>query len=231
MENFEIDKIMEYIKPKSGLSIPIEIIRKLQALEQYQPKIERYFYEIISNRVKEYAKSHRNYNENELEVVFYHGIDELAENTAKEINAKFNYEYQVILIFVLWAIYREMTSVMIDNRFFYRAIDFFKLQNQLEMYVITTGGYTFEQIKDMGKNMHIKTKTLIANDARWQGHVEQLRRKYLELDKSRQGSAGKKLTIKAVATWIYEHHNEHDLVYETVRDHLSKALKGEFTND
>lgn len=70
-----------------------------------------------------------------------------------------------------------------------------------------------------------------ANEARWQGHVEQQRRKYLELDKQRQSDLGKKLTIKSVATWIYEHHNQNNLEYETIRDHLSKARKGEFTNN
>ncbi|WP_333954833.1 hypothetical protein [Psychrobacter sp. S4(2024)] len=75
--------------------------------------------------------------------------------------------------------------------------------------------------KDAGKK---------AADARWQGHVEQLRIKYLELDQSRQNELGKNLTIKAVANWIYEYHNDQDLEFETIRDHLSKARKGVFTN-
>lgn len=70
-----------------------------------------------------------------------------------------------------------------------------------------------------------------ANEARWQGHVEKLRRKYLELDQSRQGNADRKPTIKAVAQWIYQHHNEEELELETIRDHLSKARRGIFTND
>ncbi|KAA0912809.1 hypothetical protein [Psychrobacter sp. ANT_WB68] len=77
----------------------------------------------------------------------------------------------------------------------------------------------------------ISKRTQKANEARWQGHVERLRRKYLELDESRQGSADKKPTIKAVAQWIYEHHNEQELELETIRDHLSKARRGIFTND
>lgn len=77
----------------------------------------------------------------------------------------------------------------------------------------------------------ITKRTRIANEGRWKGHVEELRNKYLELDKYRQSQLGKKLTIKAVATWIYDYHNEHDLEYETIRDHLSKARKGIFTND
>lgn len=78
---------------------------------------------------------------------------------------------------------------------------------------------------------YIKKKMAMANEARWQGHVEHLRRKYLELDKQRQSKLGKNLTIKSVATWIYEHHNQDDLEYETIRDHLSKARRGIFTNE
>ncbi|MDN5620360.1 MAG: hypothetical protein L0G63_07780 [Psychrobacter sp.] len=77
----------------------------------------------------------------------------------------------------------------------------------------------------------INKRTQKANEARWQGHVEQQRRKYLELDKQRQSELGKDLTIKSVATWIYERHNQDDLEYETIRDHLSKARRGIFTND
>ena len=77
----------------------------------------------------------------------------------------------------------------------------------------------------------ITKRTQKANEARWQGHVEKLRRKYLELDQSRQGNADRKPTIKAVAQWIYQHHNEEELELETIRDHLSKARRGIFTND
>ncbi len=80
-------------------------------------------------------------------------------------------------------------------------------------------------------DIDISKRTQKANEARWQGHVEQQRRKYLELDKQRQSELGKDLTIKSVATWIYERHNQDDLEYETIRDHLSKARRGIFTND
>lgn len=88
---------------------------------------------------------------------------------------------------------------------------------------------TEQQAKNL-INIDISKRTQKANEARWQGHVERLRRKYLELDQSRQGSAGKRPTIKAVAQWIYEHHNEQELELETIRDHLSKARRGIFTN-
>ena len=80
-------------------------------------------------------------------------------------------------------------------------------------------------------DIDISKRTQKANEARWLGHVEQLRRNYLELDENRQSELDKKLTIKSVATWIYEHHNQDDLEYETIRDHLSKARKGIFTNN
>ncbi len=70
-----------------------------------------------------------------------------------------------------------------------------------------------------------------ANEARWQGHVEELRRRYLELYEHRQSELGKKLTIKDVAIWIHDYHNPDELTFETIRDHLSKARKGEFTNN
>lgn len=77
----------------------------------------------------------------------------------------------------------------------------------------------------------ISRRTQKANEARWQGHVEQQRRKYLELDKQRQSELSKKLSIKDVAMWIYNNRNEFEVEYETIRDHLSKARKGEFTNN
>lgn len=89
---------------------------------------------------------------------------------------------------------------------------------------------TEQQAKNL-IDIDITKRTQKANDARWQGHVEGLRYRYLELDAIRQGGANKKLTIKAVAQWIYEHHNEEELEVETIRDHLSKARRGIFTNN
>ena len=76
----------------------------------------------------------------------------------------------------------------------------------------------------------ISRRTQKANEARWQGHVEQQRQKYLELDKQREKDLGKKQSIKDVAMWIYNNRNEFEVEYETIRDHLSKARKGIFTN-
>lgn len=76
----------------------------------------------------------------------------------------------------------------------------------------------------------INKRTQKANEVRWQGHVEQQRRKYLELDKQRQKDLGKKQSIKDVAMWIYNNRNEFEVEYETIRDHLSKARKDIFTN-
>lgn len=77
----------------------------------------------------------------------------------------------------------------------------------------------------------ISRRTQKANEARWQGHVEQQRRKYLELDIQRQSDLDKKLSIKDVAMWIYNNRNEFEVEYETIRDHLSKARRGVFTNE
>lgn len=70
----------------------------------------------------------------------------------------------------------------------------------------------------------------LGSKSRWSGHVEELRRKYLDLDKKRQEKLGKPLSIKASAMWIYSHHNPEEYEFETIRDHLSKARKGLFTN-
>lgn len=69
-----------------------------------------------------------------------------------------------------------------------------------------------------------------ASDARWGDSVEQQRKRYLELFEQKKAELGKKPTIKDVANWISIYHNEFDVEYETIRDHLSKALKGNFTN-
>lgn len=89
---------------------------------------------------------------------------------------------------------------------------------------------TEEQAKNL-IDFDVSKRTQKANEARWQGHVEQQRRKYLELDRHRQSELGKNLRIKDVAMWIYNNRNEFEVEYETIRDHLSKARKGEFTND
>ena len=89
---------------------------------------------------------------------------------------------------------------------------------------------TEQQAKNLIE-IDISRRTQKANEARWLGHVEQQRRKYLELDKQRQSELGKNLRIKDVAMWIYNNRNEFEVEYETIRDHLSKARKGEFTND
>lgn len=75
-----------------------------------------------------------------------------------------------------------------------------------------------------------KQKSVIANQARWQGHVEQQRRLYLDLDQQREVKFGKKSSIKDTAMWIYTHHNPSEFEYETIRNHLSKARKGIFDN-
>lgn len=80
-------------------------------------------------------------------------------------------------------------------------------------------------------DIDITRRTQRANEARWQGHVEKQRQKYLELDRQRQRDLGKKLSIKDVAMWIYNNRNEFEVEYETIRNHLSKARKGEFTNN
>lgn len=144
-------------------------------------------------------------------------IDNIANNeTDKELIYKLSLILYISLVFHL-AVYYSVNSRKKES------IKTFNTISQA-LFVLKDG-----RSKEINK--YIKEKMAVANEARWQDVVEQLRRKYLELDKQRQSELGKKLTIKSVATWIYEHHNQDDLVYETIRDHLSKARKGEFTNN
>lgn len=130
----------------------------------------------------------------------------------------------------------ELTRIVMYKSLAYLSYDlgFYDIScRHHEVAVLIYGGATAQTNFDPSKYIEneLSYRAKKANEARWQGHVEQQRRKYLELDKQRQSDLGKKLTIKSVATWIYEHHNQNNLEYETIRDHLSKARKGEFTND
>lgn len=122
--------------------------------------------------------------------------------------------------------YREFAKLTYRNHFYNTSLVMHCFAFQVIANISTSPSKDDELIKS-----YIDINIKKANDARWQGHVEQQRRKYLDLDEQRQRELGKKLTIKSVATWIYEHHNQDDLEYETIRDHLSKARKGIFTND
>lgn len=122
----------------------------------------------------------------------------------------------------------------------YARLLFDNQQYEESFYCINLASYIYGYEKrklndtnDFQKLLSHKRKEMAkkANDARWQGHVEQQRRKYLELDKQRQIELDKKLSIKDVAMWIYSNRNEFDVEFETIRDHLSKARKGEFTNN
>lgn len=144
-------------------------------------------------------------------------IDNIANN---ETDKKLIYKLSLIL-YISLAIHLSVYYIVNSRR--KESIKVFSTIS--EALFVLKGGIS-EEISN-----YIKKRMATANEARWQGHVEQQRRKYLELDKLRQSELGKKVTIKSVATWIYEHHNQDDLEYETIRDHLSKARKGIFTND
>ena len=100
------------------------------------------------------------------------------------------------------------------------AITYMKLKNENSSFEAISKAISVEN----------KQKSVIANQARWQGHVAQQRRLYLDLDQQRQVKLGKKSSIKDTAMWIYTHHNPLELEYETIRNHLSKARKGIFDN-
>lgn len=146
----------------------------------------------------------------------------LAENTNTfiypEIVFKALFSAMLAQLYVLVDKESEAISSLMNASFFYGAN------------IKSSEPLTEHQVKSL-INIDISRRTQLANKARWQGHVEQLRRRYLELDKQRQGESGKQLTIKAVAKWIERYHNQEDLELETIRNHLSKARKGIFTNE
>ncbi len=122
--------------------------------------------------------------------------------------------------------YREFAILAFHNLNYLVAMELHKYSNEVYTHTIYSKVLFIDHFK---QEMSVKNKK--GNDARWDGHVEYLRRKYLELDTKRQSELGKNLTIKDVATWIHDHHNPEEVVFETIRDHLSKARKGIFTND
>lgn len=148
----------------------------------------------------------------------------LEEYTAEEKDRLLSCDLREVLRLIL---YKELAYLAFDNELY--DISCWHHEATVLMYGGAVTNKGFDPSEYIESELSARAKK--ANEARWQGHVEQLRRKYLGLDKQRQSELGKKLTIKSVATWIYEHHNQDDLVYETIRDHLSKARKGEFAND
>ena len=65
----------------------------------------------------------------------------------------------------------------------------------------------------------------------WKGSVEKQRRRYLELDEEYQKNTGKILTLEGMAELIFNNgNNEFKMKFDTIRDHLSAARKGVFTN-
>ena len=122
--------------------------------------------------------------------------------------------------------YREFALLAFRNSNYLVAMELHQYSNEAYTHTIYSKVIFMDHFK---QEMSFKNKK--GNDARWKGSVESLRRKYLDLDTKRQSELGKKLTIKAVAIWIHDHHNPEELEFETIRDHLSKARKGIFTND
>lgn len=101
-----------------------------------------------------------------------------------------------------------------------------------QLSTFTNNYYSIHFLKENHQSYeeYVKAQTAKANEARWGGFVEKQRRRYLELYQQKQKELGKKPTIKSVANWIHVYHNEFDVGYEAIRDHLSQALRGNFEN-
>ncbi len=77
----------------------------------------------------------------------------------------------------------------------------------------------------------LSNRNKIGGITRWENSVEQQRLKYLEIDRLYSKKLGRKTSIKDVAEFIYFNHNDFNMGFDTIRDHLSAARKGVFTNN
>lgn len=75
------------------------------------------------------------------------------------------------------------------------------------------------------KALNLPSENRARAKKRWGNHVPNLRHKYLKIFQE-QGFT----TYAKCAMWIYENDNEENLDFDTIRKHLSKADKKNFTN-
>tara|TARA_R110002020_G_scaffold273609_3_gene488795 strand:- start:711 stop:1457 length:747 start_codon:yes stop_codon:yes gene_type:complete len=179
----------------------------------------------IENNVKDIDFSSYEKAKNSIQLSIQEFISEEYKSKLENLFYKEKRSPFITVALVIVA-YREFALLAFLNLNYLVAMELHKYSNEVHTHTIYSKVLFVDHFK---QEMSFKNKK--GNDARWQGRVESLRRKYLELDTKRQSELGKKLTIKAVATWICNYRNPEELEFETIRDHLSKARKGIFTND
>lgn len=193
-------------------------------------------YLVLLNDIEEDIKRHIRNNINSFDFSTYDSASNsinsfLTAFLSKEENEKFvnmvlNHEKGTFLFMASAVIlYREASSLAFVNSHYHVAIRLYGLCRDLQSQIQFTNKQFMENFKQ-----ELSRRNKKPNEARWKGHVEQLRRKYLKLDEHRQDEIGEYLTINDATTWIYINHNKEKLKFDTIRDHLSKARKGIFTN-
>ncbi len=144
----------------------------------------------------------------------------------KNLGRLVNHEkFTFILMAAAVILYREASLFAFANSHYHVAIRLYSLSRDVNSQIQFVNKQFMENFKQ-----ELSRRNKKPNDARWQGHVEQLRRKYLKLDEHRQDEIGEYLTINDATTWIYINHNKEELTFDTIRGHVSKARKGIFTN-
>lgn len=143
------------------------------------------------------------------------------------LNAIKSHEKKDIFLFIKnCLLHRALGRIAFNNGDYSLAIEYLEASKRDEGMIIFMNG-NFVDI--LMKKDYSKRNTANATK-RWNDTIRLQRERYLDLYQQRSTQLGKALKIKNVAMWIYNNHNEFDREYETIRDHLSQALKGNFDN-
>ena len=190
----------------------------------------------LLNTIETDVKKHIKININNFDFSTYYSTEDsinsfltafLSESENREfVNIILNHKKNTFLFMAAATIlYREASLLAFANSHYYMAMRLHNLCKGLHSQMEFANLQFMENFKQ-----ELSRRNRKPNDVRWKGRVEKLRRKYLELDERRRNEMGNDISIKKVATWIHQYHNKEDLEFETIRDHLSKARKGVFTN-
>lgn len=121
---------------------------------------------------------------------------------------------------------RELSLTAYANSHYQVAILFHSISKELHLQSFFTNIHSIKM-----RNNELSASGKKSAHTRWGNVVERQRRKYLELDEQYQKNTGEMLTNEGMATLIFNHgDNEFNVGFETIRDHLSAARKGVFTN-
>ena len=122
--------------------------------------------------------------------------------------------------------YRELAIFAYKNGSYYLAMQFSESCNECQSQMMFKNIAFIKAYQEKLSNIN-KTNSITG----WKGIVEKQRRRYLEIDRQYSKKLGRKTYIKDAAEFIYFNHNDFNMGFETIRDHLSAARNGVFTNN